>query len=48
MVADPRRHQVYVYRFLTEVEQLMIEDELSDGDVWPGFEISVAELFGRP
>jgi Uma2 family endonuclease len=45
-VADPRRQQVYVYRSLTQVERLTVEDVLSGGDLLPGFQVSVAELFG--
>jgi Uma2 family endonuclease len=44
-VADPRLQCLYVYRSLTEVERLTVEDELSGGDVLPGFTVSVAELF---
>ncbi len=44
-VADPRRQQVHVYHSPTEVERFGIDDELSGGDVLPGFSVSVAELF---
>jgi Uma2 family endonuclease len=44
-VADPRRQRVYVYHSLTEAERLTVEDKLSGGDVLPGFEVAVAELF---
>ena len=46
-VADPRREQVYVYRSLTEIERLSVEDTLSGGEVLPDFSVPVAELFGE-
>jgi Uma2 family endonuclease len=44
-VADPNRQRVHVYRSLTEVEILTVEDELTGGDVLPGFQVPVTELF---
>jgi len=44
-VADPHRRQVHVYRSLTEIKILTVDDTLSGGDVLPGFSVSVAELF---
>lgn len=44
-IADPQRQQVHVYRSMTDVERLKAEDELSGGEVLPGFGITVAELF---
>ena len=44
-VADPQRRQVRVYRSLTEIEILGVDDTLSGGEVLPGFGVAVAELF---
>ena len=44
-VVDPRLEQVHVYRSLTDIERLTNEDMLTGGEVLPGFELSVAELF---
>ena len=45
-VADPRRQQIHVYHSLTNIERLTAGDELSGGDILPGFKVPVAELFG--
>ena len=44
-VADPRRQQVYVYRSVTDVQRLSVEDTLTGGEVLPGFSVPVADLF---
>jgi Uma2 family endonuclease len=44
-VADPGRQRVHVYRSLTEVEVLTVEAQLTGGDVLPGFQVPVTELF---
>lgn len=44
-VADPRQQRVHVYRSLTELEVLTVDDTLTGGDVLPGFSAPVAELF---
>ena len=52
-IADPQHRQVHVYRSLTEMEILGVEDTLSGGEVLPGFPIgtlgrcsvAVGELF---
>ncbi len=44
-LVDPRRQQVFVYRSLTNVEQLTVEQELSGAPVLPDLRIEVAELF---
>jgi Uma2 family endonuclease len=44
-VADPQRRQVRVYRSLTEIEILGVEDMLLGGEVLPGLSVAVAELF---
>lgn len=44
-VADPRTRDVYVYRSLTNAQRFMESDVLTGGDVLPGFEVPVAELF---
>jgi Uma2 family endonuclease len=47
-VANPQRRQLHVYRSLTDAEILTAADELSGGDVLPGFRVAVAELFETP
>ncbi len=44
-VADPQRRQVRVYRSLTEMEILSVDDTLSGGEALPGFNVAVVELF---
>ena len=44
-VANPHRHQIHVYRSLTEIEILTVDDTLSGNSVLPGFSVPVAELF---
>ena len=44
-IADPSQPQVYVYRSLTEVEIIEAHQELTGGDLLPGFRILAAELF---
>ena len=46
-IADPRQREVYVYSSLTELDRFTVDDVLSGGEVLPGFNISVAELFGE-
>lgn len=45
-IVDPRREQVHVYRSQTEVDRLTVDDKLSGGNLLPGFEVPIAELFG--
>ena len=45
-VVSPRLHTVTVYRSLTEIVTLTAKDKLDGGEVVPGFEINVAEIFG--
>lgn len=44
-VVDPRRKQVYVYRSVTDVQRLSVEETLTGGEALPGFSVPVAELF---
>jgi len=44
-VANPHRKQIHVYRSLTEIEILTVDDTLSGNSVLPGFGMPVAELF---
>lgn len=44
-VLSPKLHTVTVYRSLTDVLMLTEKDTLGGGDVVPGFEIKVAEVF---
>ncbi|MDX6501411.1 MAG: hypothetical protein QOG23_4671 [Blastocatellia bacterium] len=45
-VVSPKLHTVTVYRSLTEIVTLTAKDKLDGGEVVPGFEINVAEIFG--
>lgn len=44
-VVDPIKQQVHVYRSLTDLAILSREDEITGGDVLPGFSVPVAEFF---
>ena len=44
-VVSPKLHTVTVYRSLTDMVTLTEKDNLDGGDVVPGFEINVAEIF---
>jgi Uma2 family endonuclease len=44
-VVSPKLHNVTVYRSLTDVVTLAEKNKLEGGDVLPGFEIQVAEIF---
>lgn len=44
---DPKRRRVKVYRSLTDVRVLTEDDRLDGEHVLPGFEFSLAELFGE-
>jgi Uma2 family endonuclease len=41
----PRTQTVTVYRSLTDIEILTIEDTLTGGEVLPGFSVSLKEIF---
>jgi Uma2 family endonuclease len=41
----PRTQTVTVYRSLTNIEILTIEDTLTGGDLLPGFSVSLQEIF---
>jgi Uma2 family endonuclease len=43
---NPRRRTVTVYRSLTDITVLTEADELTGGDVVPGFRCRIAEIFG--
>ncbi|MBA3714556.1 MAG: Uma2 family endonuclease [Pyrinomonadaceae bacterium] len=45
-VVSPKLRTVTAYRSLTDVVVLTEKDTLDSGDVVPGFQISVAEIFG--
>lgn len=47
-VVDPNRKVVTVYRPGVEPERLESGDVLRGDDVLPGFELSLAKLFGTP
>lgn len=44
-VASPKLHTVTVYRSLIDIVTLTEKDNLDGGDVVPGFQIKVAEIF---
>jgi Uma2 family endonuclease len=44
-VLDPRRQCLHVYRSLTDLDVLTVQDTLTGGAVLPGFQVPVAELF---
>lgn len=46
-VVSPKIHTVTVYRSLTEIVVLTEKDTLDGGDVVPGFQIAVAEIFAE-
>jgi Uma2 family endonuclease len=46
-VVSAKLHTVTVYRSLTEIAVLTEKDILDGGDVVPGFQISVAEIFAE-
>jgi Uma2 family endonuclease len=46
-VVSPKMHAITVYRSLTEIVVLTEKDTLDGGDVVPGFEIPIAEIFAR-
>ncbi len=45
-VVSPKLHTVTVYHSLTDIVTLTGKDTLDGGDVVPGFQIKVAEIFG--
>ena len=46
-IVSPKLHTVTVYRTLTEIQVLTKDDTLDAGDVVPGFQISIAEIFAE-
>ena len=46
-VVSPKLHTVTVYRSLTDIKTLTEKDTIDGGDVVPGFQISVAEIFAQ-
>lgn len=46
-VVDPQRQRVHVYRSLTDLTILTINDTLTGGDVLPGFSVPVAEILSE-
>ncbi|MEM7126192.1 MAG: Uma2 family endonuclease [Chloroflexota bacterium] len=44
-VVDPRLEQIHIYRSLDDVTRLTIDDELTGGNILPGFRIPVREIF---
>ena len=45
VVMNPRHREITVYRTLTEVRHLTVEDTLDGEDVVPGWRVAVRELF---
>lgn len=48
IIIDPRKQLVTVYRTLTDVAVLTVNDELTGGDVVPGWAMPVSALFAPP
>jgi Uma2 family endonuclease len=46
-LVSPKMHTVTVYRSLTEIVVLTEKDTLDGGDVVPGFQIPIAEIFAE-
>ena len=46
-VVSPKLHTVTVYRSLTDIETLTEKETLDGGNVVPGFQISIAEIFAE-
>ena len=46
-VVSSKLHTVTVYRSLTDIVSLTENDTLNGGDVVPGFQISIAEIFAQ-
>jgi Uma2 family endonuclease len=46
-IVNPKLHTVNVYRSLTDIDVLTESDTLEGGDVVPGFQIAVAEIFAE-
>ena len=46
-VVSPKMHTVTVYRSLSDIVVLTEKDTLDGGDVVPGFQISIAEIFAE-
>jgi Uma2 family endonuclease len=46
-VVSSKLHTVTVYRSLTDIVTLTEKDTLDGGDVVPGFQIQVAEIFAQ-
>jgi len=44
-VVSPKLHTVTIYRSLTNIVTVTEKDTLDAGDVVPGFQINVAEIF---
>jgi Uma2 family endonuclease len=48
IIIDPPKQRVTVYRSLTDLTELTINDELTGGDVVPGWAVPVSVLFAPP
>jgi len=46
-VVSPKLRTVTVYRSLTDIITLTVNDKLDGGDVVPGFQIEIAEIFAE-
>src|SRR5882672_9543139 len=46
-IVSPKLHTVTIYRSLTEIMVLTENDTLDGGDVVPGFQIAIAEIFAE-
>jgi len=46
-VVSPKMHTITVYRSVTEIVVLTEKDRLDSGDVVPGFQIAIAQIFAE-
>jgi Uma2 family endonuclease len=46
-VVDPRRERIHIYRSLTDITILTMDDTLDGGETLPGFTVPVAEILGE-
>jgi len=46
-VVDPRRERIHIYRSLTDITILTMDDTLDGGETLPGFSLPVAEILGE-
>ena len=45
-ITNPRTRTITVYRSLTDIRVLTVDDTLDGGNVLPGFSVSIKNVFG--